>query len=62
MKRLNLEAFKAQNEIQTDPTEMDQLLGQVLGNCHDKPKDEDPQDEAPKTGRKKIKVKLIINF
>jgi len=36
MKRLKLEAFKAKKNT-TTPTEANQLLGQVLGNCHDKP-------------------------
>ena len=35
MKRLKLSAFKAKNST-TIPA--DQLLGQVLGDCHDQPK------------------------
>lgn len=35
MKRLPLEAFKAKQP--TDTATIDQLLNQVLGNCHDAP-------------------------
>jgi len=35
MKRLNLAAFKAQKTTQDHSTKVNQLLGQVLGNCHD---------------------------
>lgn len=35
MKRLKLAAFQAKSMPQ-DPAVVDQLLGQVLGNCHDK--------------------------
>ncbi|MGH1335784.1 MAG: hypothetical protein ACRBFS_06620 [Aureispira sp.] len=35
MKRLKLAAFKAKNIDQKRLQEVDQLLGQVLGDCHD---------------------------
>ena len=38
MKRLNLEAFKAQQSNKDTNKKVDALLGQVLGDCHDKPK------------------------
>ena len=37
MKRLKLAAFKAQHQP-NNPSSTAQLLGQVLGNCHDDPK------------------------
>lgn len=37
MKRLKLAAFQAK-QTQNDTANMDQLLGQVLGDCHDQPK------------------------
>ena len=38
MKRLNLEDFKSKNTDAIQPKQTDALLGQVLGDCHDKPK------------------------
>ncbi|MGH1335785.1 MAG: hypothetical protein ACRBFS_06625 [Aureispira sp.] len=38
MKRLKLDDFKAKNLKKDDAQQVDQLLGQVLGDCHDKPK------------------------
>lgn len=38
MKRLKLEAFKAKNLKKESLVKVDQLLGQVLGDCHDEPK------------------------
>ena len=35
MKRLKLDDFKSKN-LQQDAKQVDQLLGQVLGDCHDK--------------------------
>ena len=35
MKRLTLEAFKAQNINKITKQATDKLLGQVLGDCHD---------------------------
>ena len=35
MKRLNLKAFKAQKTAADQKEQINQLLGQVLGNCHD---------------------------
>ena len=35
MKRLRLEAFKAQNINKNKKQATDKLLGQVLGDCHD---------------------------
>ncbi|MFK7796161.1 MAG: hypothetical protein AB8E82_01835 [Aureispira sp.] len=35
MKRLKLDDFKAKN-LKQDAKQVDQLLGQVLGDCHDK--------------------------
>lgn len=35
MKRMKLGAFKAK-QLQKTSAQMDQLLGQVLGNCHDR--------------------------
>ena len=35
MKRLNLEAFKAQKLDKTAVKATDKLLGQTLGDCHD---------------------------
>ena len=35
MKRLKLEAFKAQNIDKATQQATDKLLGQVLGDCHD---------------------------
>ncbi len=40
MKRLNLESFKNQNIAKNQTKKVDQLLEQVLGNCHDKPKND----------------------
>lgn len=37
MKRLKLEAFKAQNIDKATKQATDKLLGQVLGDCHDEP-------------------------
>lgn len=38
MKRLKLEAFKAKQTQKETTQKLDQLLGQVLGDCHDEPK------------------------
>ena len=35
MKRLNLKAFEAQKPVQDQKEQINQLLGQVLGDCHD---------------------------
>ena len=35
MKRLKLKDFKTKNLKQTNSNSIDQLLGQVLGDCHD---------------------------
>lgn len=35
MKRLKLEAFKNKNLKEEQTKQVDQLLGQVLGDCHD---------------------------
>lgn len=35
MKRLKLDDFKAKN-LKNNSQQVDQLLGQVLGDCHDK--------------------------
>ena len=35
MKRLKLEAFKVKNAKVFQTKKVDQLLGQVLGDCHD---------------------------
>lgn len=35
MKRLNLADFKTQKNIPSSTQQTDQLLGQVLGACHD---------------------------
>lgn len=37
MKRLKLDAFKAKNINSNKIQPIDQLLGQVLGDCHDQP-------------------------
>jgi hypothetical protein len=39
MKRLNLEAFKAQ-KLDEHTEKVDQLLGQILGDCHVNPDDD----------------------
>ena len=36
MKRLKLDAFKSKNLNKDNTRQIDQLLGQVLGDCHDK--------------------------
>lgn len=36
MKRLKLDDFKAKNLKKDNANQVDQLLGQVLGDCHDK--------------------------
>ncbi len=41
MKRLSLAAFKAQKSALQNS---DQLLGQVLGNCHDGPRSEERRE------------------
>jgi hypothetical protein len=38
MKRLKLDAFKAKNLKKETTQQVDELLGQVLGDCHDQPK------------------------
>ncbi|MGH1335786.1 MAG: hypothetical protein ACRBFS_06630 [Aureispira sp.] len=35
MKRLKLDDFKAKNLKKNNAQQIDQLLGQVLGDCHD---------------------------
>lgn len=45
MKQLKLDGFKAEHSTK-NRAQIDQLLGQVLGNCHDLP----PLPEVPKTG------------
>lgn len=37
MKRLKLDAFKAKQQDAQQDKVTQQLLGQVLGDCHDKP-------------------------
>lgn len=41
MKRLKLEDFKAKNLKEEQTVSTEQLLGQVLGDCHDEIKDFD---------------------
>jgi len=49
MKRLTLSVFKAKSDQPSNEVSMDQLLGQVLGNCHDGPTPigEGDDDEDP---------------
>jgi hypothetical protein len=50
MKRLKLAAFKAKNLTAKNTEKVDQLLGQVLGDCHDSASlynDEEPPSTPP---------------
>ena len=51
MKRLNLEDFKSKNTISASPEQVDALLGQVLGNCHDQTSEgNDEEDDSSLVG------------
>lgn len=39
MKRLSLKAFQAQSRPLQQPEKLEQLMDQVLGNCHDPERD-----------------------
>ncbi len=49
MKRLNLASFRAQQSSK-NAVQMNQLLDQVLGNCHDRPSRPTVDKEGESTG------------
>lgn len=50
MKRLKLEDFKSKNLKEEKIQEVEQLLGQVLGDCHDEPQNSSSREGGYNVG------------